>query len=88
MRKILSEIVRILRVTKKPSKEMFMTTLRVSFLGLLLLGSLGFIIQIVGLTIMSARVPRPPPNIIIMALIAIAITLAAIIMYMRRGRRT
>jgi len=88
MRRVIGEIVRILRVTKKPTREMFMTTLRVSFLGLLLLGSIGFIIQIMGLTIISARVPRPPPDIVIMILIAVAIAILAIIMYMRRGRGT
>ncbi|RLE83153.1 MAG: protein translocase SEC61 complex subunit gamma [Thermoprotei archaeon] len=88
MKKFFSEVTRILRITKKPSKSVFLMTLRVSFLGLVLLGSVGFIIQIIGLTIVTARIPRPPPDIVIMALISVAIVILAVMMYLRRGRGT
>ena len=39
------ECLRVLRVTKKPSKEEFKTIVKVSGLGILIIGMIGFIIQ-------------------------------------------
>ncbi len=39
------ECLRVLKVTKKPNKEEFKTIVKVSGLGILLIGLLGFIIQ-------------------------------------------
>lgn len=41
------EYKRVLTVTKKPSKEEFITIVKVSALGILLIGLLGFIIQMI-----------------------------------------
>ena len=43
----LTEYVRVLRITKKPSKEEYRTIVKVSGLGILAIGLLGFIIQII-----------------------------------------
>lgn len=45
------EYKRIILVTKKPTKEEFMVIVKVSGLGILLIGLIGFIIQMVELTI-------------------------------------
>jgi len=39
------ECLRVLKVTKKPNKEEFKTIVKVSGLGILIIGMLGFIIQ-------------------------------------------
>ena len=39
------ECARVLRVTKKPTKEEFKTIVKVSGLGILIIGMIGFLIQ-------------------------------------------
>lgn len=42
------ECVRVLKVTRKPSKEEFSTILKMSGLGSVIIGMVGFIIEIIG----------------------------------------
>ncbi len=42
------ECVRVLRVTKKPTKFEFKTIVKASGLGILIIGLIGFIIQMLG----------------------------------------
>jgi protein transport protein SEC61 subunit gamma and related proteins len=42
------ECVRVLRITKKPNKMEFKTIVKVSGLGILVIGLIGFIIQMIG----------------------------------------
>ncbi|MEM4245336.1 MAG: protein translocase SEC61 complex subunit gamma [Candidatus Nanoarchaeia archaeon] len=44
----LSECLRVLRVTKKPGKEEFKIIVKVSGIGILIIGFIGFIIFVVG----------------------------------------
>jgi protein transport protein SEC61 subunit gamma-like protein len=46
-KRFLKECARVLRVTKKPDKLEFMTIVKVSGLGMLIIGLMGFIIQMV-----------------------------------------
>ena len=41
------ECLRVLRVTKKPTKEEFKTIVKVSGLGIIIIGMVGFIIQMI-----------------------------------------
>ncbi|MEA2037934.1 MAG: protein translocase SEC61 complex subunit gamma [Nanoarchaeota archaeon] len=41
----INECIRVLRVTKKPDKQEFTTIVKVSGLGILIIGLIGFIIQ-------------------------------------------
>lgn len=41
----LKECKRVLKITKKPSKEEFKTIVKVSGLGILIIGFIGFVIQ-------------------------------------------
>jgi len=43
----INECVRVLRVTKKPDKTEFLTIVRASGLGILIIGLMGFLIQMV-----------------------------------------
>ena len=45
-RRFTKECVRVLKVTKKPSSIEFKTIVKVSGLGMLLIGFIGFIIQV------------------------------------------
>jgi len=41
------ECLRVLKITKKPSKEEFKTIVKVSGLGIIIIGLIGFLIQMV-----------------------------------------
>ena len=43
----INECIRVLRVTRKPSKEEFRTIVKVSGLGMILIGLIGFIITMI-----------------------------------------
>ena len=51
---LLSEYGRVLRVTKKPTTEEFKTISKVSGLGILAIGLIGFILQLIRYMIMKA----------------------------------
>lgn len=46
--KELYEYKRILKISKKPTKEEFLTIVKVSSIGIGIIGLLGFVIQIIG----------------------------------------
>ncbi|PIN79505.1 protein translocase SEC61 complex subunit gamma [Candidatus Woesearchaeota archaeon CG10_big_fil_rev_8_21_14_0_10_34_8] len=46
-----NEYKRILTVTKKPTKEEFLAIVKISGLGILAIGMVGFIIQMINLTL-------------------------------------
>lgn len=47
LRSFYKKCVRVLRVTKKPSNQEFKTIVKVSGLGILVIGALGFLIHII-----------------------------------------
>jgi len=47
MRRFWKETVRVMRVTKKPNKAEYTTTLKVTGLGIAIIGALGFIIFLI-----------------------------------------
>jgi protein transport protein SEC61 subunit gamma and related proteins len=44
MRRFWKETVRVLRITKKPNKEEFSTSLKITGIGIAIIGAIGFII--------------------------------------------
>ena len=46
-KRFINECIRVLRITKKPDKTEFTTIVKVSGLGILIIGLLGFIIQMI-----------------------------------------
>ena len=54
LKAFISECWRVLRVTKKPDKEEFSAIVKVTALGLAIIGLIGMIIYLVGQTIISA----------------------------------
>ena len=47
LKRFCKECVRVLKVTKKPNAEEFKTIVKVSGLGIIIIGFIGFIIQII-----------------------------------------
>jgi len=66
------ECGRVLRVTKKPTKEEYMVTAKVSGIGLLLIGLIGFVFHIIN-ELFS-----------IIALAAVVLVLVIILFYLKR----
>lgn len=70
LKEFVSESARVLRVTKKPTKEEFWTIAKVSGIGILIIGLLGFILHVIdALT-----------SIIVVAVVVIAIVLLLLFM--------
>ena len=49
IRKFIQEAVRVLKVTKKPDAIEFKTVVKVSGLGILIIGMIGFVVQMIKL---------------------------------------
>ena len=47
LRKFIKECIRVLKVTKKPSNLEFKTIVKVSALGMLIIGFMGFLVQMI-----------------------------------------
>jgi protein transport protein SEC61 subunit gamma and related proteins len=47
LRNFVAESIRVLKITKKPTKEEYQTILKASALGMAIIGILGFLIQII-----------------------------------------
>ncbi|MFA6889165.1 MAG: protein translocase SEC61 complex subunit gamma [Candidatus Woesearchaeota archaeon] len=47
IRRLILEYKRVITVTKKPTREEFITIVKVSGLGILVIGLLGFVIQMI-----------------------------------------
>ncbi len=47
LRRFIIECVRVLKVTRKPTKEEFKTIVKVTGLGIIIIGLIGFIIQLI-----------------------------------------
>lgn len=56
MNSFIESVKRVIRLSRKPSKEEFMLSLKICLLGLLLLGSYAFIIQLLS-TVIQALPP-------------------------------
>jgi len=49
LKKFMNECARVLKVTKKPDKIEFQTTVKVSGIGILIIGFMGFVIYVIRL---------------------------------------
>ena len=47
VKRFIKETIRVLRITKKPSKEEYVSTLKITGLGVAVIGAIGFIIFLV-----------------------------------------
>ncbi|MFP4112037.1 MAG: protein translocase SEC61 complex subunit gamma [Candidatus Woesearchaeota archaeon] len=46
LKQFIKESMRVLKITKKPTKEEYKTIVKVSGLGIIIIGMLGFLIQV------------------------------------------
>lgn len=83
----IKNIARTVRITRKPDKDEFMLTLKVVMMGLALLGSLGFIFQLIGSAFQFARFGPIPKDTAIIFLAAILAVVLGSIVYARKKYR-
>ena len=80
----LRDMVRTLRVTRKPEAKVYRGTLRIVVLGFLLLGSLGFTFQIVSSSFQMVRVAPVSRDVATIVLAALAAIVLGVVLYLRR----
>ena len=78
-------IKKILRISRKPGKSRFTTTLKTASLSLAIIGSLGFAIQLIATVFNMIPLPSIPKIWGIYALIVIIVIVLAVLAY---GRKT
>ena len=83
----LRNIVRTMKMSRKPDKDEFMLTFKVVVVGLTILGSMGFIFQLIGSAFQFARFGPIPKDITIVFLAAILAIVLGVIVYARRRYR-
>ena len=83
----LRNIARTIRMSRKPDRDEFMLTLKVVAIGLTILGSLGFVFQLIGSAFQFARFGPVPKDIAIIFLAAILAIVMGAIVYARRRYR-
>jgi len=77
---------KILKLVRKPPKEEYKLTLKVVLLGLGILGSIGYIFQLIGSAFQFAQVGIIPRDIAIIVIAVIAAIVMGITAYMARKR--
>lgn len=79
-------LIRVLRAARKPDGESFKLSLKVTGLGTVLLGVLGFTIQLVASVIQMLPPPTIPREYVLYTLVALLAVGLAVITYGRRAR--
>lgn len=79
----LKDVKRALKVAKRPDPKAYRTSLRAVFLGLSILGVLGFVFQLAGSALRMISVAPPSSDIMIIILAAVAAITLAVVLYLR-----
>lgn len=80
----IKDLVRTLRVAKRPDPKAYRLSLRVVALAFSLLGALGYIFQITGSALRMVSISPPPSDVIVIVLAAVAAVTLAAVLYLRR----
>lgn len=76
----------IIKFTKKPERREFTLTLKVVTLGFILLGSIGFVFQLLGSALQFRPIAGVPRELIILGVISVIVLGLAISLYRYRAR--
>ncbi len=80
----INDVIRTLRATKRADPKAYKASLRVVGLGFALLGSLGYLFQLIGAGLRMARFAPASSDVITIALAAVAAVTLAAVLYLRR----
>lgn len=79
----LKDVVRTLRVAKKPEQKAFKASLRVVSLGIALLGAIGYLFQLAGSALRMVAAPAVSRDVIVIVLAVIAAITLGAVLYLR-----
>lgn len=80
----LKSVQRVIRVSRKPNKTQLKLSLKISLLGLLILGLSGYIIQLLATSLREYKLPPIPREYLIYLSISIIVAILAIFAYRMR----
>lgn len=80
----INDVVRTLRATKRADPKTYKVSLKVVGLGFVLLGSLGYLFQLIGAGLRMAKLATVSSDVITIALAAVAAITLAAVLYLRR----
>ncbi|MEM1509093.1 MAG: hypothetical protein QW291_04455 [Thermofilaceae archaeon] len=80
----INDVIRTLRATKKADPKTYKVSLKVVGLGFVLLGSLGYLFQLIGAGLRMVKLATVSSDVITMALAAVAAITLAAVLYLRR----
>ena len=80
----LNDVIRTLRVARKADAKTYKASLRIVFLGFALLGSVGYLFQLIGAGLRMATVGPLPSDTVVIVLAAMAAAVLGVALYLRR----
>lgn len=83
----LRDVIRTLRVTKRPEPKVFKASMRVVTLGIAVLGAMGYLFQLAGSALRMVAAPLIPRDILVVVLAAIAAVTLGVALYLRARYR-
>jgi len=87
MKSFIKSTLRVLKITRKPTKESFKMSLKICSLATALLGAIGFTIQFIASLLQTISLPTPPRELVLYILVGLIVLILAIIAYRRRRGR-
>jgi len=80
----LKSVQRVIRVSRKPNKTQIKLSLKISLLGLLLLGLSGYTIQLLATSLREYKLPPIPKEYLVYVSISMIVAILAILAYRMR----
>lgn len=79
----LKDVKRALKVAKRPDPKAYRASLRAVFVGLSMLGVLGFVFQLAGSALRMVSIAPPSSDTLVIVLAAVAAITLAAVLYLR-----
>jgi len=86
MKSFIKSTLRVLKITRKPTRESFKMSLKICSLATILLGAIGFTVQFMASILQMISPPTPPRELVLYVLIGLIVAILAVIAYRRRSR--
>jgi len=86
MKSFIKSTLRVLKITRKPTRESFKMSLKICSLATILLGAIGFTVQFMASILQMISPPTPPRELVLYVLVGLIVAILAVIAYRRRSR--
>lgn len=78
------DVLRTLRATKRPDSKTFRASMRVVGLGIIILGSIGYIFQLAGSALRMVSLSPPSTDVLVIVIAALVALVLGVALYVRR----